>query len=296
MGSSAAAEAFHITTTTLLSLLLPVSFLLIARFSCYNYLIADQDTSASSSSSTFLNSVVNITLYGVVSVVTVSALVNGIMVRPDLAGPLVRPKRCYNRLRSCGAWMLICCLQICVRFGAELDGSRSAVVAAVVAGISDLNDDRAAGSGSKGSGLLIRAGLFLGLYEIMFHWLSMVVRPVVDSAIFGRVRDEWWVQRVVTGLSFGTLWWWWGLNEEVESLAVVAAAKWNRVSHAEDGFDLVGLDLVGWWLYYVTFIIGMVRVAKGAMWVGLVLLCERREVVISGSVGDDDLGGVEDKV
>ncbi|CAN1196435.1 hypothetical protein LINPERHAP2_LOCUS43567 [Linum perenne] len=296
MGLSTVAEILHVSTTTLLSLLLPVSFLLIARFSCYSYLIADHATSTTAS---FLGVVVNLTLYGVVSIVTVSALVNSIMVSPELVGSLVRPKGGYGWLRSCGSWMLICCLQICVRLGAEMEGSRgSAMVAAVVVGMSELEDE-VGGVGKSGSGLLIRAGLFLGLYEIMFHWLSVVVRPMVDGAIFGRVRDEWWVQRAVTGMSFGALWWWWGLNEEVESLAIVAAAKWNQVGRMEDGTDLVGLDMVGWWLYYVTFIIGMVRVAKGVMWVGLIMLCERREVsssVGNGSVGDDELSGVEDKV
>ncbi|KAF5726369.1 hypothetical protein HS088_TW22G00046 [Tripterygium wilfordii] len=34
-------------------------------------------------------------------------------------------------------------------------------------------------------------------------------------------------------------------------------------------------DFIGWWLYYLVVTVGMVRVVKGLMWVGVVVLCRR---------------------
>lgn len=118
----------------------------------------------------------------------------------------------------------------------------------------------------------------------MLHWCRTVVKPVVDDTIFGATRDERWLERAAMAMSFGSLWWW-RLRDEVESLVVVAEVK------RELSMPLKITDLVGWWLYYLTATIGMVRVVKGAMWVGTVLLCRGRHR--RNSV---ETPGVEDKV
>lgn len=95
------------------------------------------------------------------------------------------------------------------------------------------------------------------------------MKPVVDDTVFGAARGEKWVERVAVAASFGCIWWW-RLRDEVESLVVVAKAK------RELSMGIGVADFVGWWLYYLTVTIGMVRVVKGVMWLSMVLLCRRR--------------------
>ena len=81
-------------------------------------------------------------------------------------------------------------------------------------------------------------------------------------------------------LSLGGLWWW-RLRDEVESLVIVAEMK----------RELGVADFVGWLLYYLTVTIGMVRVVRGLMWVGMVLLGRRTRRVehnYGDSCGDED--------
>ena len=78
------------------------------------------------------------------------------------------------------------------------------------------------------------------------------------------------------------------MRVEVEALVVVAEAK-RQMSMG------VGMaDLLGWWLYYITVTIGMVRIVKGIMWVMMILLCIR--VRRNATSSSDDLCGNEDKV
>lgn len=133
--------------------------------------------------------------------------------------------------------------------------------------------------------LFSRVIFFLGLHETMLHWSSLVVRPVVNDTILGVVSStEKWVQRGAMAGGFASLWYW-RLRDEVESLVVVAEAK-GEMSMA------VGLgDFAGWWLYYLTVTVGMVRVVKALMWVGMSLFCCRRPMRLI--LDDDDH---EDKV
>lgn len=119
----------------------------------------------------------------------------------------------------------------------------------------------------------------------MMYWSRTVVKPVVDDTVFGLAREERWVERVTMAASFGALWWW-RLRDEVESLVVVAEVQ-REVSM---GGSLA--NFVGWWLYYLTVTIGMVRVAKGVIWVGMVLVFRQKKV--EGNAGDTI--GNEDKV
>lgn len=66
------------------------------------------------------------------------------------------------------------------------------------------------------------------------------------------------------GFNFCGLWWW-NLRDEVESLVAVAETK-------KDLLMSVGVaDSVGWWLYYQTATIGMVRLVKGLLWLGMMV-------------------------
>lgn len=257
-------EPFHVLTISLLSLLLPLSFLLLARLSCYNYLLTI--TSPTQPPSSFLISVLLYTnpaiLYALVSIVSIATLFHGLTGKITL---LSKSPGVIHHPRLYTAWILLCTIQICVSLGIE--GS-------IAAGIDGSSFD-------VEKSLLSRLIFFLGLHETMLHWCRTVVKPVVDDTVFGVDRDEKWVQRVTMALSFGILCWW-RLRDEVESLVIVAEAKRELLMRVDV------TNLVGWWLYYLTVTIGMVRVVKSLMWVGFVLLCRRVRANSGDSCEDED--------
>ncbi|XP_017971945.1 PREDICTED: uncharacterized protein LOC18613702 [Theobroma cacao] len=245
-------DSFHLLTITLLSLLLPLSFLLVARLSCVNYILTIT-SNPSQPSPSFLLSFYFYTnpavLYVLVSAVSIATLVHGLTGK--IAFVNESPAVVY-RPRLYIAWIVLYILQVSVGLGIE--GS-------IVSGIDG------AGFGAERS-LLSRVIFFLGLHEIMLLWFRTVVKPVVDDTIFGAVREERWIHRAAMALSIGTFWWW-KLRDEVESLVVVAEAK------KELSMDIEIADFLSWWLYYLTVTIGMVRVVKALIWLGIVLLCRR---------------------
>lgn len=132
-----------------------------------------------------------------------------------------------------------------------------------------------------------RVIFLMGLHETMQFWKRTVVRPVVDDTVFGGgvVREERWVERVVMAASLGGLWWW-KLRDDVEWLVVMAEVKKEQL------MEVGMVDFVGWWLYYVTVTIGMVRVVKALVWV--VSVCCRRPS--TSEIGPVDSGDNDDKV
>ena len=92
-----------------------------------------------------------------------------------------------------------------------------------------------------------------------------------EDTVFGFSREERWVERVAMAASFGSLWWW-RLRAEVEPLVVMVEVK------KELSLGVGVADLVGWWLYYLTVTIGMVRIVNGIMWLGVIFLCRRVRV------------------
>ncbi|XP_011016415.1 PREDICTED: uncharacterized protein LOC105119919, partial [Populus euphratica] len=254
LGCAIFIEPFHILIITLLSLLLPLSFLLLTRLSSYNYLLTITSDPVQQQPSSFITSLFlsinTAVLYFLVSVVSIATLIHGLTGKITL---LSESTGATSRPGLYTAWIMLCTLQICVGLGVQ----RS-----VSAGMFD-------GSGFDiQRSFLSRVIFFLGLHDTMIHWSRTVVKPVVDDTIFGAARDEKWEQRLTVALSCGTLWWW-RLRNEVESLVFVAEAKIELL------MDLAVADMVGWWLYYLTVTIGMVRLVKGLIWVGVILLCKR---------------------
>lgn len=263
---------FYTLTTTLLSLLLPLSFLLLARLTTAHYLFTTTPDPAPSKPFSLIFYIFLYTspalLHSLVSMVSLATLIHGLTGKVSLLttkppGPGFRP-RLYT------AWIFLCTLQVCV--GVGIEGS-------IAAGV-----DGTMGLGNRQRGLLTRVIFFLGLNETMLHWLKTVVKPVVDDTVFGVAREERWVEKVIVAASFGGLWWW-RLKEEVESLVIVAEVKNEMMS--------VGVaDFVGWWLYYLTVTIGMVRIVKGLMWLGMLLLCTKNKLQENSA----QPSGNEDKV
>ncbi|KAH7578245.1 hypothetical protein ACOSQ2_000553 [Xanthoceras sorbifolium] len=258
-------EPFYILTTNLLTLLLPLSFMLLARLSCAQYLLTIA-TYPSEPSSSFLFSVFLYTnpalLYVLVSTLSIATLVHGLTGKLTLlsesTGPVYQP-RLYM------AWIFLCTLQVCVGLGIE--GSIASGVDSSSFGIR--------------RSLFSRLIFFLGLHDTMLLWFRSVVKPVVDDTIFEVPRKERWVERVAMALSIGSLWWW-KLRDEIESLVVVAEAKKELL------MDVGVADFVGWWLYYLTVTIGMVRIVKSLLWLGMVLLCQRVRTNSVNSCENDD--------
>ncbi|KAL3517365.1 hypothetical protein ACH5RR_019954 [Cinchona calisaya] len=117
----------------------------------------------------------------------------------------------------------------------------------------------------------------LGLHETMHFWSRKVAKPVVDDTVMGFVvKEERWTERVGMGLSLGALWWW-KLRDEVDSLVVVAELK---------GCSFGVADFVGWWLYYLTLTIGIIRVMKGGIWLGILII----RISLSHNSGSDRAG------
>ncbi|KAH0978212.1 hypothetical protein GBA52_027931 [Prunus armeniaca] len=178
-------QPFHTLTITLLSLLLPLSFLLLARLSCANYLFnlsftplhPDPNYSTTTTSSTLFSLLRYATpslLYILVSIVSTAAFIHcltgKITIITEFPTPIFRP-RLYT------AWIFLCTLQVCVGLGIE--GSIAAGInGATLGGV----DERIC--------LLSRAIFFLGLHETMLHWCRVVVKPVVDDTVFGAARGR----------------------------------------------------------------------------------------------------------
>ncbi|KAL3616171.1 hypothetical protein CASFOL_039561 [Castilleja foliolosa] len=255
---------FQIITTTLLSLLLPLSFLLLARLSTAHYLVSVSDNYPLPPPTSFLCSLFLYTenstiLYFLVSLVSVSTLSHALTGKITILSQtnLTRPFLYV-------AWIFLCVLQVCVGFGIE--GS-------IAAGIDE------SGFGQEND-LLCRVIFFFGLHETTMFWWGCVVKPVVDDTVFGGLRRERWGEKAAVGLSYGWLWWW-RVREEVESLVVVPEVRRELMM----GIGVA--DFMGWWLYYLTVTIGMVKVVKGLVWAVVILTRRRRRDGGENRVNDD---------
>ncbi|MFQ6666455.1 hypothetical protein Gotur_032797 [Gossypium turneri] len=263
-------QPFHLLATLLLSLWLPLAFLLVARLSYVNYTLDATvlDPSSTPSPPSFLFSFYLYTnpalLYFLVAAISIVALVHGLTGKVSF---VTESPSAFHRPHLRIAWIILCIVQVSVGLGIE--GS-------VAVGING------AGFGVQRS-VLSRLIFFLGLHEVMLVWFRTVVKPVVDDSIFGVVSEEKWVHRAAIALSVGTLWWW-KLRDEVESLVVVAEAK------KELSMEIEMADFLGWWLYYLTVTVGMVRIVKALLWVGFALLCRgvRRNI-------DDEIIAMEEE-
>ena len=267
-------EVFYLLTITILSLLLPLSFLLLATLSGAQYYLQTLTLFQSYYSPQpfpyLFHLALNINpciLYFLVSIVSVGTLIQGLMGKITLLSEL--PSK-SSRIST--AWILLCAFQVCVGLGIE--GS-------IAAGLYD--DDDVSSFGAERS-LLSRMIFLLGLHETTHVWCRMVVRPVVDDTVFGGARRERWVERVGLAAGLGTLWWW-RLREEVETLVLVAQVKSEQLMDVGIG------DFVGWWLYYLIVTIGMVRIVKGLIWIFMISLCRRRPTTTTievESIQNDD--------
>ncbi|KAL0420130.1 UNVERIFIED_CONTAM: hypothetical protein Sradi_1426500 [Sesamum radiatum] len=236
-------ESCRILATTFLSLLLPLSFLLLARLSTARYFLSanhytliQPHNKLSFFTSIFLYSRTTLVLSLLVSLITVAALITHLI----LTGRKHALLLITQRRRLYAAWVLLFLMQVCLSLG--IQGTVEAEI----------------NSYTEGRLVSPRRLIFaLGLHETTIFWREMVVKPVVDETIFGfSGAGFWWAEKVALAVAFGNLWWR-RLREEAEALVVLP-----RVT-AELKMDFAVADVLGWSLYYLTVAIGVVRMVKG---------------------------------
>ncbi|XP_010413102.1 PREDICTED: uncharacterized protein LOC104699495 [Camelina sativa] len=202
-------------------------------------------------------------VYVVVSSISVYTLVLGLTTKITAADPK-RSIAFYPHVSI--AWVTLFLVQVSVGLGLQTTISNGLII------------------GSERN-FLSRLVFFFGLHEVMLLWCRVIVRPVVDNTLLGgedgQRREETLVERVALAVSCGTLWWW-KLRDEVEALVGVAEAKRALLllllpidGNVDVSFDVGTLDFVNWWLYYMVVTIGMVRIVKGSLLFGMVLLFEQ---------------------
>ncbi|PIN08394.1 hypothetical protein CDL12_19034 [Handroanthus impetiginosus] len=243
-GGAAVKEGCRIVATTFVSLLLPLSLLLLARLSTARYFLSitdDKNKTIQSHEIPFLTSVflyskTTMILSLLVFLITLAALINILTSRKTafLISAL-------HRLQA--FWILLFLMQFCLILG--------------IHGTIDVEIS----SYTVGNLVLPRRVVFaLGLHETMIFWLRNVVVPVVDAAVFGDLRKDFsWAEKVVLEAAFGNLWWR-KLRDEAEALVVLPHVT------AELGMNLAAADVVGLLLYYLTVAAGVVTVVKFCVW------------------------------
>ncbi|KAL0711441.1 hypothetical protein Bca4012_018419 [Brassica carinata] len=257
-------KPFRLVTTTLLSLLLPLSFLLLSRLSSASFLFSMTKSPPQTESSFFL-SIFHYTnpaiLYVAVSAISVYTLVLGLTTKITATDPN-RSVPFYPHVTM--AWLTLFLVQISVGLGLEGTSSNGLII------------------GSERN-FLSKLVVFCGLHEVMLLWCRVIVRPVVDSTLIDSQHrgEETVVERVALAVSCGTLWGW-KLRDEVEALVGVAEAKRALLllllptdGNVNISMDVETVDFLNWWLYYMVVTIGMVRIVKGCLWFGMILLFEQ---------------------
>jgi hypothetical protein len=280
---------FHLLTITILTLLLPLSFLLLASLSSAKFYLQIDSPQPLPYLFAFAIHTSPCILYVLVSIVSVATLINGLMGKITLLNDSSNSILLQTRRYISWKWILLCTFQICVGLGIEASIAAGVFNTDGDDDVFDVNDDDDGSSFVVERSLLSRMIFLLGLHETTQIWSKVVVRPVVDDTIFGiGKRERLWIEKVVVAGSLGTLWWW-KLREEVENLGVMVETKKEQLM--EVGIE----EFVGWWLYYLTVTIGMVRIVKGVIWIFMISLCRRR-VIMDNSEVELELSQNYDKV
>ncbi|XP_047313143.1 uncharacterized protein LOC124916470 [Impatiens glandulifera] len=253
------AESFRTTTSTLLSFIFPLSFLLLAKLTTARFLLTfGRIQTMSFLASLFLNQT-PLVLHMLISLITIPALIHNLTGLARLTNKPTSPVR-PSGAKLLGMWILLCTFQVCVGIGIE--GS-------MATGMGVVDFDGLEGYYSLGKLCLLF--FFVGLHETTRYWARMVVRPVVDDTFYGEgIKEETWVERVGVAVGFGGLWWC-RMRDEVESLVFVV--RWKKELLMEIGMA----DMFGWLLYYLTMVIGMVRVLNSLSVVGRRLFIRSRK-------------------
>jgi len=256
-------EIFYIFTFTILTLLLPLSFLLLAKFSDAQYYLQTLSWYHSPHhfpyALTLALHINPLILYVLVSLFSMASFIHVLTGKIITLRDPSSPSSTVVQPRLYTAWILLCTFQVCVGLGIE--GS-------IEVGLYDSDES----SFGVERSFLSRVVFLVGLHQTTQVWARMVVRPVVDDTVFGVEREVRLVERAVVAASLGGLWWW-RLREDVESLVVMVEAKKEQL------MDVRVSEFVGWWLYNLTVTIGMVKVIRGLIEMATIFLCRRNATI-----------------
>lgn len=236
---------FHLFTVTILTVSLPLSFLLFCSLVRSRYLQAFLP-SDSSSSSNWIVYADRVLLLALISLVAISAFLDNL-----LGKSIVLAKT--TGLNA--AWLVLCALQVGMTLGID-EEMEVVAIDALSLGLR--------------RNLWCRSMLFLGLHTAMIHWSKVAVKPVVDDTVFGAPVEESWSERIAMAVSFGGLWWW-RLRDEAESPAIVAENMTELLMNPTMA------DFAGWILYYLIVAIGFVKILRIFLWFLKFLIRERKE-------------------
>ncbi|XP_042511738.1 uncharacterized protein LOC122086877 [Macadamia integrifolia] len=281
-------ELFYVITLSLLSLILPLSFLLLARLANAHYIISFTSLPSSLPFSSlfplsllYTNPSYPNLLHLLVSIISFTALLQALMghfafIPHSNSNSTKSTTTPTSQAYLYTAWALLCTFDVCVVLGIEgtiADGFWPLDLDGISIGI---------GRGSARSiNLMIRVVFFIGMHETMLHWSRVTVRPVVDDTVLRVVREERLVERVAMAASFGGLWWW-GLRKEVEAMVVILEVKRELLMNVELA------DVVNCLLYYLTITIALVRLYWGLVWVAKFLCTSLQRNYDQSGDGDDD--------
>ncbi|XP_038896857.1 uncharacterized protein LOC120085080 isoform X1 [Benincasa hispida] len=235
-------KLFHLLTLTLLTLSLPLSFLLFCRLVRSHYLHALLPLSTPLPS---ILSVDRVLLLSLISLISVAAFLD------NLLGKSILPTKSSGLT---AAWLVLCALQVAMALGID-QGME------IVIDVSSLGLRRS---------LWCRLMFFLGLHTTMIHWSKVAVKSVVDDTVFGAPMEESWSERIAMAVSFGGLWLW-RLRDEAESPAIVAENMMELL------MDPTMVDFCSLALYYLIVAIGFVKTLRSFVWFLKFLLRERKE-------------------
>ncbi|CAK9310174.1 unnamed protein product [Citrullus colocynthis] len=241
--NSLSKKLFHLLTVTLLTLSLPLAFLLFCRLVRFHYLHAFLPLSTPLPS---ILSADRIFLLVLISLISTAAFFDNL-----LGKSILLPTKSSG---LSAAWFVLCALQIGMALGID-QGTEISIDASSL--------------GLRRS-LWCRLMFFLGLHTAMIQWSKVAVKPVVDDTVFGAPMEENWSERIAMAVSFGGLWWW-RLRDEAESPAMVAENMMELL------IDPTMADFCGLALYYLIVAIGFVKILRSFVWFLKFLLRERKE-------------------
>ncbi|KAJ0979919.1 hypothetical protein J5N97_015393 [Dioscorea zingiberensis] len=189
-------HVFHKVSLTLLSLLLPLSFLLLSRMSSPSPMLSP------SIFVSFTLRISSLLLQSLVAIISLSTLYCALTSR------IPRPPLFIS-------WTILFIFQASVSFGIE---------SSIAAGVQPV----AAVSTCRVPWIAYTI-FFIGLYETMMTWVKMLVKPVADDTIFMSSINDCFIDKVVVGLAYSVLWMK-VLQDEMEPL-VLAVGNEGLVMH-----------------------------------------------------------------
>lgn len=256
LSSTVFIPSFHCLAFTLLSLHLPLSFLLMTKLTTAHHLISTSRAAPYHPISIVIALLVETNpplLHSVLLFICLFALME------TVTGRKVKPRLHVG-------WATLCLSQLCVGLGVEVTTN--------VAGGLAMEENSVQTQLSWAPQMLF----FVGLYETALFWSRVVVKPAVDDAAAMTAAGERWVDRAAMGAAFGGLWWW--------------KVRGEVVKVSRDG--LMGMevvDLLCWSVYWAILVIGFVRLVKVPFWIVTALMIRPQPKLVEGAERDQ-LGGV----